>query len=210
MFDEMDEVAQDYDQRIRSARESAGLSQEELAQEVGLSRNYLSQIERGRATNLSFEVVRRISERLGLPVHEGAGPGSVPESLRRFADEAGLPPADVAMLASGTATLEGLLLKKPMVVGYRVGRFTYAVLSRLVKTPWVAMANWLVEEELAPELIQDDFTPEALVREVGRWLDHPEAAARLAQRYEAVHHNLKRDADARAAEAIHGLLTDKT
>ena len=85
--------------RVRERREAEGLSQEELAQEVGLSRNYLSQIERGRATNLSFEVVRRISERLGLPVHEGAGPGSVPESLRRFADEAGLPPADVAMLA---------------------------------------------------------------------------------------------------------------
>ncbi len=134
----------------------------------------------------------------------------LPLTLLQGQSRTALAAADVAMLASGTATLEGLLLKKPMVVGYRVGRFTYAVLSRLVKTPWVAMANWLVEEELAPELIQDDFTADALVREVGAWLDHPEAAARLAQRYEAVHHNLKRNADARAAEAIHGLLTDKT
>ncbi len=167
-------------------------------------------------------VERLAAERPGLKfVLSAAGPERHREIQQALAERPRLPltllqgqsrsalaAADVAMLASGTATLEGLLLKKPMVVGYRVGRFTYAVLSRLVTTPWVAMANWLVEEQLAPELIQDDFSPEALAREVGAWLDHPDEAARLAQRYEAVHHNLKRDADARAAEVIHGLLTD--
>lgn len=133
----------------------------------------------------------------------------LPLTLLQGRSRTALAAADVAMLASGTATLEGLLLKKPMVVGYRVGRLTYAVLSRLVKTPWVAMANWLVEEELAPELIQNDFTAEALARAVACWLDHPEEADELMRRYETVHHDLRRDADARAAEAIQGLLADK-
>lgn len=84
--------------RVRERREEEGLSQEELAHEVGISRNYLGQIERGRAKNISFEVARRISDRLGLPV-VGRTTGVIPESLRQFAGESNLPEADVAMLA---------------------------------------------------------------------------------------------------------------
>lgn len=131
---------------------------------------------------------------------------SLPVTLVEGRSREVLAAADVAMVASGTATLEGLLLKTPMVVGYRVGRVTYALLSRMVKTPWVAMANWVAGEELAPELIQDDFTPEALAREVGAWLDRPGDVQRLAERYDAVHRNLRRDADASAANAISELL----
>lgn len=137
------------------------------------------------------------------------GHGSLAVTLVEGCSRTALAASDVAMVASGTATLEGLLLKKPMVVGYRVGRVTYALLSRMVKTPWVAMANWVAGEELAPELIQDDFTAEALAREVAAWLDRPGDAARLVERYEAVHRNLSRNADASAAEAISELLASQ-
>ncbi|CAN0604431.1 unnamed protein product, partial [Ectocarpus sp. 12 AP-2014] len=68
--------------------------------------------------------------------------------------------ADVVLLASGTATLEAMLLKKPMVVGYRLSNFSYALVSRLVKVPHVALPNLLAGKPLVPELLQDDATPE--------------------------------------------------
>jgi lipid-A-disaccharide synthase len=114
--------------------------------------------------------------------------------------------ADVVMLASGTATLEALLLKKPMVVGYRASGFTYAIMSRLVKSQFVSLPNLLGGEELVPELIQNNMTPEALAREVNRWLDNPQECATLAQRFLQLHGELKRNASERAADAIAALL----
>lgn len=114
--------------------------------------------------------------------------------------------ANVVMLASGTATLEALLLKKPMVVGYRTSGFTYAIMSRLVKSQFVSLPNLLGGEELVPELIQNNMTPEALVREVNRWLDSPQDCAMLAQRFLQLHSALKRNASERAADAVAALL----
>jgi lipid-A-disaccharide synthase len=132
----------------------------------------------------------------------------VPVTLVEGQSRTAMAAADAVLLASGTATLEGLLLKKPMVVGYRVGRLTYAILSRLVKTEWVAMANLLLGEEQAPELIQDDFRPEAVAAALEYWLEHPDEAHRLAERYEAVHRQLRRDASRRAAETIEAVARD--
>src|SRR5690554_6967649 len=70
--------------------------------------------------------------------------------------------SDVVLLASGTATLEAMLLKRRMVVGYRLSNLSYKLLSRLVKVPWVALPNLLAQKGLVPELLQDDATPEAL------------------------------------------------
>ncbi|MCG8392546.1 MAG: lipid-A-disaccharide synthase [Pseudomonadales bacterium] len=114
--------------------------------------------------------------------------------------------ADVILMASGTATLEGLLVGKPMVVGYRVGKVTYAIASRLVKSEFVSLPNLLCREAMVPELIQEDLTPAAIVRSVGEWLDNPEQANALKARFRAVHEQLRGGASEKAAAAVTGLL----
>lgn len=114
--------------------------------------------------------------------------------------------ADVVLLASGTATLEAMLLKKPMVVGYRLSNFSFAVLSRLVKVPWVSLPNLLAGEELVPELLQQDATPEKLAAAVQERLDNSKERERLKEAFTGLHHVLRRNADERAAEAVSRLI----
>ena len=114
--------------------------------------------------------------------------------------------ADVILMASGTATLEGLLVGKPMVVGYRVGKLTYAIASRLVKSEFVSLPNLLCREAMVPELIQDDLTCDAIVAEVSRWLDNPDQAGALLSRFRAVHEQLRGGASEKAANAVSQLL----
>ena len=83
--------------------------------------------------------------------------------------------ADCAIVASGTATVEAALLGTPMVVVYRVAPLTAAILRRMVRTPFIGMVNLIAEKRVCPELIQDDFTPEAVEKETRRLL---ESAAR--------------------------------
>ncbi|MEO0488487.1 MAG: helix-turn-helix transcriptional regulator, partial [Cyanobacteria bacterium J06659_2] len=96
----------DFGDKIRKRRSEEGLSQEKLAQTVGISRNYLSQIERGVATNLSWQVMNRLTAALGLKAEQGsdseatiAGRMDLPSSLVAFAQKADLPTDDVLMLA---------------------------------------------------------------------------------------------------------------
>ena len=114
--------------------------------------------------------------------------------------------ADVVMLTSGTASLEAMLLKKPMVVGYRIGWFSALILSRLVKTPHVALPNLLAGERLVPELIQQDLSVESLVQQVEHWFAQPAQADRLKQRFADMHRQLRRDASERAARAVAQML----
>ena len=117
--------------------------------------------------------------------------------------------SDVVMLASGTATLEAMLLKKPMVVGYRLSNFSFALLSRLVKVPWVALPNLLAKKELVPELLQDDATPEALGAAVLERLEDKAGRARLKEAFTELHIALKQNADERAAAAVSQLIESK-
>ncbi len=112
--------------------------------------------------------------------------------------------ADVVLLASGTATLEALLLKRPMVVAYRISTLTYWLVRglRLLKVPYYSLPNWLCREQVIPEFIQGDARPERLATAVLRWLDHPQDMHALADRFEEVHRSLRRGASARAAEAV--------
>lgn len=90
----------EFGKKVRERRVEEGLSQEKLAQAVGISRNYLSQIERGQATNLSWQVMDHLTSVLGLKQQEGTDSEMVlPASLADFAKTAGLPPDDVLMLA---------------------------------------------------------------------------------------------------------------
>ena len=116
--------------------------------------------------------------------------------------------ADVVMLASGTATLETMLVKRPMVVGYRVAELTYRIVSTLglIKVNRYALPNVLAGKDLAPELMQHDCTPENLASAVQHWFEHPESVAALQDDYIRLHQQLRQDASARAADAVAGLL----
>lgn len=106
---------------------------------------------------------------------------------------------DAVLIASGTATLEALLYKRPMVVAYKVAGLTYSILKRLVKSPYISLPNLLAGRLLAPELIQDDATPEALAQQLLPLLDDGSAQT---ESFDAIHRALRQDASAQAAEAV--------
>jgi lipid-A-disaccharide synthase len=106
---------------------------------------------------------------------------------------------DAVLIASGTATLEALLFKRPMVVAYRVAPLTYRILRRLVKSPYVSLPNLLAGRLLVPELIQDAATPDALAGALAPLLDDGQAQT---EGFDAIHHALRRGASERAAEAV--------
>ncbi|MBM2853669.1 MAG: lipid-A-disaccharide synthase [Steroidobacteraceae bacterium] len=112
--------------------------------------------------------------------------------------------ADAALVASGTATLETLLCKRPMVVAYRLGWMTALVLRslRLLKAPYFAQPNLLAGRLVVPELAQGEVRPENLGRAIERWLDQPEEVAALMEQFTVIHRQLRSGASERAAEAI--------
>ncbi|MDO6823668.1 lipid-A-disaccharide synthase [Marinobacter sp. 1_MG-2023] len=117
--------------------------------------------------------------------------------------------SDVVLLASGTATLEAMLLKKPMVVGYRLSNFSYALVSRLVKVPHVSLPNLLARKPLVPELLQDDATPESLGAAVLECMENQQERERLVEAFTELHHTLRQDADEKAAQAISRLVEER-
>jgi len=110
--------------------------------------------------------------------------------------------ADVVLLASGTAALEAMLLKKPMVVAYRLSALSYPLARLLVKVDSVSLPNLLAGEQLVPELIQGQANPEQLSRAVLTYFEQPQLAAELRQRFKAIHKTLQLDASQCAAESI--------
>lgn len=112
--------------------------------------------------------------------------------------------ADVILLASGTATLEGMLAKRPMVVAYKIAPLTYSIVKglRMLKVDHYALPNVLANEALVPELMQYDCTPENLAAAISSWLRNPTSMTALPPRFRELHQVLRRDASARAAEAV--------
>ncbi len=110
--------------------------------------------------------------------------------------------SDVVLSVSGTATLEIMLIKRPMVVAYRMAWITYQIAKRLVKLPYIALPNLLTGNMVVPEFIQGQATPETLGRALLSWLDHPEKVFSLEQRFLEVHRQLSCNASEQAAEAI--------
>jgi lipid-A-disaccharide synthase len=119
--------------------------------------------------------------------------------------------ADVALVASGTATLEGLLSKRPMVVAYRANAATYAVVRTLglVKVKHVAMANLLADERLAPELIQDECRASKLLPPLLEFFQDADLRDRIARRYTEIHQQLRTDTNREAATAVVDLLRER-
>ena len=113
---------------------------------------------------------------------------------------------DVALVASGTATLEAALYKRPMVVVYAMHPLTWQMGKRMNYQPWVSLPNILLRDFAVPELLQGDATPARIAEEALKWLDDPAAVAALRVRFEAIHRELRRDTGALATAAIEAVL----
>lgn len=112
--------------------------------------------------------------------------------------------SDAVLLASGTATLEAMLAKKPMVVAYQVHPFTYWLAKKLVRVKRFSLPNLLANDDWVPELIQDDATPERIFEAVKGALG--DAQAQNPQRFRALHQDIRQNASEQAAKAVLELL----
>ena len=119
--------------------------------------------------------------------------------------------ADVVMVASGTASLEAALCKRPMVVVYRLGAMTAWVLRRLnlVKSKYFAQPNLLADRRVVGEYFQDDIVPESIGAELLMWLDDAERRSALEHEFSRIHADLRRGAGMRAAQAILDLVQSR-
>jgi len=117
---------------------------------------------------------------------------------------------DVTLIASGTATLEAALFKRPMVIAYRMGWLSWQIMRRKKLQPWVGLPNILCRDFVVPELLQRAATPQALAGAVLQWLDAkvsaPEKIRNLQQKFTALHLELQRDTSRLAAHAIQQVL----
>lgn len=112
--------------------------------------------------------------------------------------------SDVVLLASGTAALEAMLCKRPMVIGHRISALTYRIvkLFGLLKSAHVSLPNVLAGKTLVPELLQDQCTADNLHRALLHWFTDADAVAALQPQFLTLHESLRCDASARAAEAV--------
>ena len=109
---------------------------------------------------------------------------------------------DVTLIASGTATLEAALFKRPMVIAYAMHWLSFQLMRRKKLQPWIGLPNILCQDFVVPELIQYEATPQHLAQAVLQWLDAPEQVRALQQRFTALHDELRRDTPRLAADAI--------
>ena len=135
------------------------------------------------------------------PLVAAHAPG-VPLRLLDGQSHAALAACDVTLIASGTATLEAALFKRPMVIGYRMHALSWQIMKRMRYQPWVGLPNVLCRDFVVPELIQGDCQPEPLARAVLRWLDDASAAEALSRRFDDLHHLLRRDTARCATDAL--------
>ena len=124
---------------------------------------------------------------------------SLPLTLLDGRSHEALAACDAVLIASGTATLEALLFKRPMVVAYRVAPLTYRILKRLVRSPYFSLPNLLAERMLVPELIQDAATPDALAQTLSPLLDGGQIQT---EGFDVIHRALRHDASVQAADAV--------
>jgi lipid-A-disaccharide synthase len=117
---------------------------------------------------------------------------------------------DVTLVASGTATLEAALFKRPMVIAYHMSKLSWQLMRRKRLQPWAGLPNILCRDFVVPELLQDAATPQALADAVLQWLEAPTHApqrlAALQSTFAQLHHALQRDTATIATDAIQKVL----
>ena len=119
---------------------------------------------------------------------------------------AALAACDVVIVASGTATLEAALFKRPMVIAYAMHPLSWQMMKRMRYQPWVGLPNILLGDFAVPELLQGDATPQRLADAPLQWLDDPAAAKHLHARFDALHLQLRRNTAQAATDAIQAIL----
>lgn len=130
------------------------------------------------------------------------GAGELPATLLFGHSHEALAAADVALVASGTATLETALIKTPMVIAYRQSPVTWALMRHMIYLPYIGLPNILAGEAFVPEFIQNRATPEALAAAVGALLQDTGAQQRQIEHFGAIHATLRQDTAQKAADAV--------
>jgi len=113
---------------------------------------------------------------------------------------------DVTLVASGTATLEAALFKRPMVITYAMHALNWQMMKRMNYQPWVGLPNILLNDFAVPEFLQGAATPERLAHAGLAWLDDPARCAALRARFDALHRELRCNTGQKAADAIEAVL----
>ena len=144
------------------------------------------------------DTVLALAARTGVPVP--------PMVMAPRATHRALAACDVALVASGTATLEVALFKRPMVIAYNMAPITWSMMRRMKYQPYVGLPNILCGKFVVPEFIQEDATPENLAQATLSFLQQPNHAAQVAECFAGLHHMLRRGSAERAATAVAGLL----
>jgi len=130
----------------------------------------------------------------------------VPVQLLDGQAHTALAACDVTLIASGTATLEAALFKRPMVIAYNMHPLSARLMRRKQLQPWVGLPNILLQDIAVPELLQDEASPESLAQATLAWLDDASRIARLQQRLTQLHHDLRRNTAESATHAIEKIL----
>ncbi len=199
-----------------AAREALGMAQDEGAVIALLPGSRMGEVQ--RHATLYAQTVARLRERrpdarfitplawpgLRAVFHEALVQQGVSDAVQLFdgrADEV-MAAADVVLTASGTATLEAMLLKRPMVVAYRLAPLTFWLMKRLVKVPWVSQPNLLAGEGLVEEYLQSQATPDNLALALHRLLEDRLRTEYLQRRFTELHQTLRRGADDQAAASV--------
>lgn len=113
---------------------------------------------------------------------------------------------DLTLIASGTATLEAALFKRPMVIAYRMNPISWHIMKRKALQPWVGLPNILCREFVVPELLQHDATPQTMAAAMLEWLSSPARMAAVHDKFSALHSELRRDTATLATHAIEQVL----
>jgi lipid-A-disaccharide synthase len=119
---------------------------------------------------------------------------------------AALGAADLVLVASGTATLEAALFKRPMVIAYKMPWLSWQITNRKRLQAWVGLPNILCQDFVVPELLQDAATPQAMANALQHWLDHPEQVNHLQQAFQDLHQSLKQDMSSLARHALQEII----
>jgi len=138
-----------------------------------------------------------------------AGAQELPITLLQGQSHQVMQAADAVLMASGTTTLEALLLRRPMVVAYKMAALSHFIISRMVKSPYISLPNLLAGEELVPEILQGQVQPEILGPLLLSRLQHSAESIELQNRFSCIHHSLRQDASERAAEILLGMIEQR-